>query len=179
LWPVVHALHAFGLAFRKDARSLANDRQHRTASERAGGYSLIEPSWRSASSALAALACPPRYRRQDIQTSTKQVIADYRWARNRAITSGVHFGVEWTATNAYEIQRVKQAPTARGRRRDREERDPAGLHQHAVVLAVPGVQHARDDGHRTYPLYQMFWDSNYYGWHMLSVWPSGQIYEEY
>ena len=31
----------------------------------------------------------------------------------------------------------------------------------------------------TYPLYQMFWDSNYYGWHMLSVWPSGQIYEEF
>jgi hypothetical protein len=31
----------------------------------------------------------------------------------------------------------------------------------------------------TTPLYQMFWDSNYFGWHMLSLWPSGQIYEEY
>ncbi len=30
-----------------------------------------------------------------------------------------------------------------------------------------------------YALWQLFWDSNYYGWHMISVWPSGQIYEEY
>ena len=49
---------------------------------------------------FAALGLPHLdTRRQDIQTTAAQVIADYRWARNRAITSGVHFGTQAAASS--------------------------------------------------------------------------------
>ena len=75
------------------------------------GYSLVELLVAvSIFGLLAALGLPHLdTRRQDIQTTAAQVIADYRWARNRAITSGVHFGIEWTSSNSYEVQRMKQA----------------------------------------------------------------------
>jgi len=148
-----------------------------------GGYSLIELLVAvGIFGLLAALGLPHLdTRRQDIQTSTKQVIADYRWARNRAITSGVHFGIEWTTTNAYEVQRMKQAANGTWSK---------DLTVKSVTLPSyintqwywPSVQEFNTSGMMvsvTYPPYQMFWDSNYFGWHMLSVWPSGQIYEEF
>jgi len=147
------------------------------------GYSLVELLVAvGIFGLLAALGLPHLdTRRQDIQTTAAQVIADYRWARNRAITSGVHFGIEWTSTNSYEVQRMKQAANGTW------SKDVAVKH---VTLPSyintawywPSVQEFNTRGMMvttTYPIYQMFWDSNYNGWHMLSLWPSGQIYEEY
>lgn len=76
------------------------------------GYSLIELLTAVAIFGILAAAGLPHVdmRRQDINTSTKQVIADYRWARTRAITSGAHFALKWTGTGAYEVDRMKQAP---------------------------------------------------------------------
>jgi prepilin-type N-terminal cleavage/methylation domain-containing protein len=147
------------------------------------GYSLIELLVAVAIfGVLTALGLPHLdTRRQDIQTATKQIIADYRWARNRAITSGVHFGVEWTSTNSYEVQKMKQAANGTWSKE---------LMVKKVTLPSyintswywPTMQEFNTRGMMvtsTYPLYQMFWDSNYSGWHMVSLWPSGQIYEEY
>ena len=47
-------------------------------------------------------------RRQDLNSATKQVVADYRWARTRAITSGVHYTVKWTGSGGYQVQKLKQ-----------------------------------------------------------------------
>ena len=46
--------------------------------------------------------------RQDLNSAAQQVISDYRWARTRAITSGVHYTVQWTGSTAYQVQRLKQ-----------------------------------------------------------------------
>jgi prepilin-type N-terminal cleavage/methylation domain-containing protein len=146
------------------------------------GYSLIELLVAVAIfGVLAALGLPHLdTRRQDIQSATKQVIADYRWTRTRAITSGAHFAIEWTSTNSYEVQRMKEVP--------------GGWAVDTVVKEVtlpshintswfwPAQQEFNTRGMMittTYPLWQLIWDSDYFGWHMISVWPSGQIYEEY
>jgi Tfp pilus assembly protein FimT len=131
---------------------------------------------------LAVLGLPHiDTRRQDIQTVTKQVIGDYRWARNRAITSGVHFAVEWTSTNSYQIQRMKEV--AGGAWATDVVVKEVTLPPHInTAWYWPTMQEFNTRGMMittNYALWQLFWDSNYYGWHMISIWPSGQIYEEY
>ena len=74
------------------------------------GYSLIELLTAMATFSILAAAALPHLNshRQDLNSITKQAIADYRWARTRAITSGVHYAVAWTNRGAYEVRRLKQ-----------------------------------------------------------------------
>ena len=147
------------------------------------GYSLVELMVAvGIFGVLAAMGLPHLdTRRQDIQTTTKQIIADYRWARNRAITSGVHFGIEWTSTNSYEVQKMKQA--ANGTWSKDLTVKTVTLPPHINTSWYwPALQEFNTRGMMvtgTTTLYQLFWDSNYFGWHMVSLWQSGQIYEEY
>lgn len=154
------------------ARHLANQR----------GYSLIELLVAvGIFGVLAALGLPHLdTRRQDIQTATKQVIADYRWARTRAITSGVHFAIEWTSTNSYEVQRMKEVPS--GWAVDTVVKEVTLPSHINTVREWPAQQEFNTRGMMitsTTPLRQELRDSDYGGWHEISVWPSGQIYEEY
>lgn len=74
------------------------------------GYSLIELlSTVAIFGVLAATALPHvDTRRTDLDSTLRQVIADYRWARSRAITSGVHYRIEWTGERSYELQRMRE-----------------------------------------------------------------------
>ena len=158
---------------RRAAKHLSNQR----------GYSLVELLVAvGIFGVLAAMGLPHiDTRRQDIQTTTKQIIADYRWARNRAITSGVHYGIEWTSTNSYEVQKMKQAPSGTWSKDLTVKRVTLPTHINTSWY-WPALQEFNTRGMMvtsTAPLYQLFWDSNYFGWHMVSLWPSGQIYEEY
>lgn len=74
------------------------------------GYSLIELLTAVAIFGILAAAGLPHIdsRRQDINSAAKQVVADYRWARTSAITSGVHYTVNWTGSGTYQVQRLKQ-----------------------------------------------------------------------
>lgn len=78
------------------------------------GYTISELLVAIAIFAVLAAAGLPHIdtRRQDIQTSTQQLVSDYRWARSRAITSGVHFALKWTGDSAYQVQRLKLVGTA-------------------------------------------------------------------
>lgn len=147
------------------------------------GYSLIELLVAVGIFGLVAALGLPHLdtRRQNIQNVSKQVVADYRWARNRAITSGVHFGIEWTASNSYQVQRMKQAANGSWSKdvTVKTVTLPSNIN---ATWYWPSLQEFNTRGMMvttTYPLYQLFWDSTYNGWRMLSVWPSGQIYEEY
>lgn len=146
------------------------------------GYSLVELLVAvGIFGVLAAMGLPHLdTRRNDIQSATKQVIADYRWARTRAITSGTHFAVEWVSTNSYKIMRMKEVPG--GWAMDEAVKHVTLPSHINYTWYWPSVQEFNTRGMMittTYPLWQLFWDSDYYGWHMVSVWPSGQIYEEY
>jgi prepilin-type N-terminal cleavage/methylation domain-containing protein len=78
------------------------------------GYTVSELLVAVAIFAVLAAAGLPHIdtRRQDIQNTTQQVVSDYRWARSRAITGGVHFALKWTSQSTYQIQRLKQEGTA-------------------------------------------------------------------
>jgi prepilin-type N-terminal cleavage/methylation domain-containing protein len=148
-----------------------------------GGYSLIELLVGVAIFGLLAAIGLPHLdtRRQDIQTTTKQVIADYRWARTRAITSGDHFAVEWVTSGRYEIQRMKQQVNGSWAVDAvvKEVTLPANI---STVWYWPQTHEFNTRGmmiSSNYALWQLLWDDKYYGWHMISVWPSGQVYEEY
>jgi prepilin-type N-terminal cleavage/methylation domain-containing protein len=74
------------------------------------GYSLIELMTAvSVFGVLAASGLPHiDTRRTDLDSMQTQVIADLRWARTRAITSGVHYRLVWSGHQGYEVQRMKQ-----------------------------------------------------------------------
>jgi Tfp pilus assembly protein FimT len=90
---------------------MASERIQRLHSQ--GGYTLVDLLTTVAIFAAVAAAGLPHIdtRRQNIQDATSQVIGDYRWARARAITSGVHFALEWTSDASYDVQRLKQVGT--------------------------------------------------------------------
>jgi prepilin-type N-terminal cleavage/methylation domain-containing protein len=77
------------------------------------GYTISELLVAVAIFAVLAASGLPHIdtRRHDLQSTTQQLISDYRWARSRAITSGVHFALKWTSQNAYQIQRLEQVGT--------------------------------------------------------------------
>jgi prepilin-type N-terminal cleavage/methylation domain-containing protein len=77
------------------------------------GYTVIELLVAVAIFAVLAASGLPHIdtRRHDIQSTTQQLISDYRWARSRAITSGVHFALKWTSGSAYQVQRLEQVGT--------------------------------------------------------------------
>lgn len=77
------------------------------------GYSLIELLTNMAIIAVLAGTAIPHLdtRVQDLQTVTKQVMSDYRWARVRAITGGAHFRLKWLSTGSYRIERLKLTGT--------------------------------------------------------------------
>jgi prepilin-type N-terminal cleavage/methylation domain-containing protein len=74
------------------------------------GYSLIELVTAIGIFGILAAAGLPYVdtHRQDINSAASQVIADYRWARTSAITSGVHYTITWTGSGAYQVRRLKQ-----------------------------------------------------------------------
>lgn len=87
---------------------MANYRAQRLRDQR--GYSLIELLTNVALLAALAAATLPHVdnRRQDINTATEQLTSDYRWARVRAVSSGVHFQLKWTGSRTYQIERMKE-----------------------------------------------------------------------
>jgi prepilin-type N-terminal cleavage/methylation domain-containing protein len=147
----------------------------------ASGYTLIELLVAvGIFGVLAAVGLPHvDTRRQDIQTTTKQVIGDLRWARTRAITSGVHFAVNFPDNASYEIQRMQQA--ADGTWSVDEVVKEVALPPHIQIFLWPTTFEFNTRGmmiSTTWATYPFLWDTAYSGFHMISVWPSGQIYEE-
>lgn len=147
------------------------------------GYSLIELLVAVAIFGVLAAAGLPQVdtRRQDIQTATQQVMADYRWARARAITSGTHFAIRWVNTTRYEIVRMRETGPGTWAVDEvvRTVTLPDGI---TAQWTFPLIQEFNTRGmmiSTTWPIWQLVYDSRYAGWNIFSVWPSGQIYEEY
>jgi hypothetical protein len=73
------------------------------------GYSVVETLTGIAIFGVLAAAALPHIdtRRTDMRSTINQVVGDYRWARIRAITSGVHFSVVWSSGSHYQVKRLK------------------------------------------------------------------------
>jgi prepilin-type N-terminal cleavage/methylation domain-containing protein len=146
------------------------------------GYTLVELLVAVAIFGVLAAAGLPHIdtRRQNIQTATKSVIGDYRWARTRAITSGVHFAIKWTNSTTYKVVRMKE--TAPGVWADDVTVKTVSLPTNiAAYWTSPATQEFNTRGmmiSTTYAIWQMLYDNQFGGYHLFSVWPSGQIYEE-
>lgn len=145
------------------------------------GYTLVELLVAVSIFGVLAAAGLPHIdtRRQDIQTTTKQVIGDFRWARTRAITSGQHFAIKWVSNQKYQVQRLKQVGTTWVLDQVTKEVELPG--QITNLFSWPNFFEFNTRGmmvSTTWSTYQLLYDSKFEGWHMFSVWPSGQIYEE-
>jgi prepilin-type N-terminal cleavage/methylation domain-containing protein len=146
------------------------------------GYSLIEVLANVAILGTLALAALPHLdtRRTDLQTVTKQVIADYRWARVRSITSGVHFAFKWNGSNTYQIERMKQVPSGQW-----------VTDEVVKQVALPsGITHSGSPNFIEFntrglmissaaAVWQTVSDTRYSAAQQLVIWPSGQahVYE--
>lgn len=143
------------------------------------GYSLVELLVAVSIFGVLAAAGLPHIdtRRQDVQTVTKQLIGDMRWARTRAITSGAHFAVHFSDTQTYEIQRLKQVGTAWTVDAVVKE---VTLPGHIEIFLWPDTFEFNTRGmmiSTATASYPSIVDMKYSGWHTLSIWPSGQVYE--
>ena len=147
------------------------------------GYSLIEMLTNVAILGTLALAALPHLdlRRQDIQTVTRQVVADYRWARVRSITSGAHFAFKWNGSNTYQIERMKQNGAGQWVTDEvvKQVALPSDI-THAgnpefIEFNTRGIMISRETA-----VWQSITDSRYAGaYRQIVIWPSGQthVYE--
>lgn len=114
------------------------------------------------------------YQRIDIDTAVTSFVADVRYARARAITSGTHFAFNWLGGNLYQVQELQQvgtlwnyATTARRRQ----------VPSHISVSISPAMLEFNTRGmmiSATDPVYVEFSDA--FGAHRtVAIWPSGQV----
>lgn len=144
------------------------------------GYSVVELLTAVAIFGIVAAAGLPHLdpRREDIQGVTQQVIADYRWARARAITSGAHFAIHWTGRSAYQIERLQQ--TGDGDWTLREIVKQVDLPPTIIRWGWPDTAEFNTRGMMVtsdYATWQAIWDTQFETVRLLTVWPSGQTHE--
>jgi prepilin-type N-terminal cleavage/methylation domain-containing protein len=159
---------------------MASKRTKRFASR--DGYTLVELLVGvTIFGILAALGLPHvDSRRQDLNTAVKQTVGDIRLARSRAITTGDHFCIEFVDTNNYKVRRMEEAagawvPTTVIK--------TGQLPSHIQYVTSPGSELIEFNTRgmmvsSTQPIWPTIWDTIHSGGHQLSIWPSGQVYEE-
>lgn len=152
------------------------------------GYSLVELMTVMAIFGVLAASGLPHIdtRRQDINTVMNQVIADLRFARSRAITTGTHFAFELSEDGrTYDIQRLVEEAAVDGSREWNLDSvvNTVTLPAH-VQLTLPSDVETIEFNTRgmmvsSVNFFEIAVADNLHGAaHTMSVWPSGQIYYE-
>jgi len=158
---------------------MAHTRAQRLARE--GGYSMIELLVATGILGILLASGLPHVdtRRQDLNTSVGRTVADLRFARSRAITSGDHYAVVFTGTNRYEVRHMELVG---GTWSPSEVVKTVVLPSHIEYLAGGGdTIEFNTRGmmvSSTAPLWPSVWDTLHNHGHQISIWPSGQVYAE-
>lgn len=162
-------------------RAMASGRAKRLTTE--GGYSLLELLVGAAIFSVLAAAGLPHIdtRRQDLNTSVSHTVADLRYARGRAITTGDHFDVTFDGSSGYQIRRLKLVA---GEWVPDVVVKTVQLPSHIEYYAASGGGDTFEFNTRGMmissdePLWPSIWDTAHGHGHQLSIWPSGQVYAE-
>ncbi len=123
-------------------------------------------------------------RRDDVNATVKRVVADLRWARGRAIASGDHFGVRWTGGQTYQVERL-QLVGETWQFKDIVKKVELPDHLLAYDLSPPFVEFNTrgmvvfPPGTTPYTRLARIHDDKFNAEHAVSIWPSGQIHEEW
>lgn len=147
------------------------------------GFSLLELLVAMTIFGVLAVAGLPHIdtRRQDLTTSVNRTVADLRFARGKAITTGDHYAVAFAGASGYEIRRLQLVggawvPSAVVK--------TVALPSHIEFLGASMGPTSIEFNTRgmvvssSAPLWPTMWDTLHGHGHQLSIWPSGQIYAE-
>ncbi len=154
-----------------------------TTRNKQSGFGVIELMSTMAIFAILAAAGLTNFdtARTDINTSTRRLNADLRFARARSMATGDHFAIHQTSATSYQIERREWTGSAWSLKRVvRVENLPAHL-----SMAMPsGVDSIEFDsrgeltfapGTPTAPIEPTLTDSKFNAIRNTKVWPSGQI----
>lgn len=155
---------------------------------RSHGFSLIELVTYIAIVGVLLAAALPRMELLPLRTNqaVEQFLSDVRFARAKAMVTGSHVCVHRISGNRYQVRRLKQSGSSWVL--DRVLRDvtlPPGVTWwmntgtgNHLKFNSRGLQIAFADPNSPYVLYTYFHDARGSS-HAVSIWPSGQVYEEY
>lgn len=119
-------------------------------------------------------------RRQDVNTAMRQLVGEFRTARTRALTSGAHFALHMPTAGTLAVQRMAQAVD--GTWQVASVTQQITLPSHLSFWMVPDTIEFNTRGTMVTaaaPLYVYLSDQYTTTVHSFSVWPSGQVHEEF
>jgi prepilin-type N-terminal cleavage/methylation domain-containing protein len=119
-------------------------------------------------------------RRQDVNTAMRTLIGEFRTARTQALTKGTHFAVHMPAPGKLMVERMEQATD--GTWQVATVTQKMALPAHLNFWMTPDRIEFNTRGTMitsTSPLYIYVSDQFRSGVRAFSVWPSGQVHEEY
>lgn len=119
-------------------------------------------------------------RRQDIHTTMRELVGQFRTARTQALTTGTHYALHMPAPGTLNVQRMQQAVD--GTWQVADVTDSISLPAHVSFWMTPDTIEFNTRGTMITsprPLYVYLSDRYASVVHSFSVWPSGQVHEEF
>lgn len=149
------------------------------------GFGLIDAMATAAMIAIVAAAAMSSfdYRRNDLNTSVRRIIADLRWARARAIVSGDHFRFHATGPHSYQLERLEERD---GQWHVRSVLRSAALPDHLSLIPAGGASLDFDsrglivfaNAALTTPARWTVTDSRFQAERQFTLYPSGQLHSD-
>lgn len=148
------------------------------------GYSLVELLTGIAIFSVLLAAGLPHIntQRQAINSAVTAVMADLRFARSKAIRSGTHYAVELLDEHTYQVQRFREVDAGNWQRDSVVK--TGELPEHISLDMDPTLLEFNTRGMMISDIGNRSWvdvaltDDAYGASHLISVWPSGQVYYE-
>lgn len=154
---------------------------------REAGNTLIETLVTVAIVGVIIASGMPKFdpRRQDINTALATLLGDFRYTRARAITAGTHFSIKMNSSTQYQVQRHVQA--ADGTWANASAVQTVNLPDTLTLSMFPTTIEFNTRGlmvTETSPgvlseIYVYLNDNVGSRSHRFSVWPSGQVNEDF